>query len=151
IFYAVLDHEMTSAQERGLQIRAGYLAAAIRSGSQDTVTHDPLSQYYDPNGNVLVSSTALAGRRLLTEGEARQLEARGITRNLNLETSGNAEVRLLTRPLGVGFGLLAVGVSAEPVLSAQTRLIEIILISAPLLIAGVVLAGWRVVRAAMAP
>ncbi|HEX3826250.1 MAG TPA: ATP-binding protein [Sporichthyaceae bacterium] len=151
IFYVVLDHELTSAQERGLQIRAGYLAAALRSGSLDTVTHDPLAQYYDPSGNVLVSSTALAGRRLLNVDEARLLESRGITRNLDLETSGNGPVRLLTRPLGGGLGLLAVGVSAEPVVNAQDRLIEIILIAAPLLVAGVVLAGRRVVRAAMAP
>jgi signal transduction histidine kinase len=151
IFYAVLNQQLTSAQERGLQIRAGYLASAVHSGSLDTVTRDPLAQFYDPAGNVLVSSTALAGRRLLSVEEAKQLEGRGITRNLNLETSGNAPVRLFTRPLGGGLGLLAVGVSAEPVLNAQNRLILIISIAAPLLIALVVLAGWRVVRAAMAP
>jgi signal transduction histidine kinase len=151
IFYAVLEHQLTSAQERGLQIRAGYLAAAIQAGATQTVTRDPLAQYYGRDGNVLVSSADLASRRLLSVEEARSLEARGITRNLNLETSGNAPVRLFTRPLGSGLGLLAVGVSAEAVDNAQTRLIYILLIVAPLLLAGVVLAGWRAVRAALAP
>jgi signal transduction histidine kinase len=47
--------------------------------------------------------------------------------------------------------VLTVGVSADSVLKARTRMVQLILIAAPLLIAGVVLAGWRTVRAALAP
>ncbi|HZE66580.1 MAG TPA: ATP-binding protein [Sporichthyaceae bacterium] len=151
LFYALLDGQLTRAQERGLQVRADYLAAAIRGGNQESVQRDPLAQYYRPDGSVEVTSTSLGNQRLLSGDEAKRLVVSGLTRKLNLETAGAAPVRLLSRPLGDGRGVLTVGVSADSVLKARTRMVQLILIAAPLLIAGVVLAGWRTVRAALAP
>jgi signal transduction histidine kinase len=151
LFYTVLNGELTRAQERGLQIRSDYLIAAIRSGNVEAVTHDPLAQYYRTDGSVEVSSTSLTNQRLLSGNEATQLIERGITRKLNLETAGAGPVRLLSRPLGDGRGVLTVGVPADSVVRARTRLVQLVLVAAPLLTAGVVLAGWRTVRAALAP
>jgi signal transduction histidine kinase len=151
LFYTLLNGQLTRAQERGLQVRSDYLAAAIRSGNEQSVERDPLAQYYRVDGSVEASSTSLGNQRLLSGDEATRLVATGLTRTLNLETAGAAPVRLLSRPLGGGHGVLTVGVSADSVLNARRRMVQIILVSAPLLIAGVVVAGWRTVRAALAP
>jgi signal transduction histidine kinase len=151
LFYVLLNAQLTRAQERGLQIRSDYLAVAIRGGNVQAVTHDPLAQYYRPDGSVEVSSTSLTNQRLLGRAEATQLIERGATRQLNLETAGAGPVRLLSRPLGDGRGVLSVGVPADSVVNARHRLVQIIVIAAPLLIAAVVLAGRRTVRAAVAP
>jgi signal transduction histidine kinase len=151
LFYALLNAQLTRAQERGLQIRSDYLIAAIRGGNAQAVTHDPLAQYYRPDGSVEVSSSSLINQRLLSGDEATQLVDGGTTRQLNLETAGAGPVRLLSRSLGEGRGVLTVGVPADSVVNARRRLVQTILIAAPLLIAGVVLAGWRTVHAALAP
>jgi two-component system, OmpR family, sensor kinase len=151
LFYTLLDGQLTRAQERGLQVRWDYLAAAIGSGNVQSVERDPLAQYYRPDGSVADSSSSLGNQRLLSGDEAQRLVVSGLTRKLNLETAGAAPVRLLSRPLGDDRGVLTVGVSADSVIRARHRLVQMILITAPLLIAGVVLAGWRTVRAALAP
>lgn len=151
LFYAVLDRQLTQAQERGLKVRSTYLSAAIQAGNSQAVTRDPLAQLYGPSGEVVAGSTALSGRRLLGVEEAIRAERGGVTRLVSLETSGSEPIRLRSQPVGPGAGLLTVGVSAEPVAQAHNRLVALISIAGPLLIAFVVLAGWRSVRAALAP
>ncbi|MGQ0842921.1 MAG: sensor histidine kinase [Sporichthyaceae bacterium] len=151
LFYVLLDKQLTQAQERGLEVRANYLAAAVKAGNLQAVQRDPLAQLYGPAGEVLAESTSLSGRRLLGVAEAVRAERRGSTRPVNLESSGDAPVRLRSQPLGPGLGLLTVGVSAEPVERGHDRLVKLVLIAGPLLVAVVLLAGWAAVRAALAP
>jgi two-component system OmpR family sensor kinase len=149
VFYAVLDTQLKHAQEHGLDVRSDNLAAAIRSNEMDVVQRDPLAQYYGPQGDVLESSYSLGGRRLLGLAEARRLEARGSDHELDLEITGDSAVRLLSVP--VNGGLLTVGVSADPVVKARARLVEVLTVAAPLLMTVVAFAGWRTVHAALAP
>ncbi len=150
-FYVLLDRQLTQAQERGLEVRSDYLLAAIRAGNPQAVNRDPLAQLYGPAGEVITESTALADRRLLSVAEAVRAEGGGTTRLVNLETSGSATIRLSSRPVGAGGGVLTVGVSAEPVNHAHNRLVMSTSVAGPLLILIVVLAGWRSIRAALAP
>lgn len=149
VFYAVLDTQLKHAQEEGLSVRSDILSAAIRAGDMDVIERDPLAQYYGPRGDVVESSYSLGDRRLLSVVEARRLESRGSDHELDLETSGDSAVRLLSVPLNDG--LLTVGVSADPVVTARARLIEVLSVAAPLLMTVVAVAGWRTVHAALAP
>lgn len=151
LFSAMLDRQLNQAQERGLEVRSNYLAAAVRAGNVQAVTRDPLAQLYSRSGEVIAGSTALADRRLLSVEEAIRAEERGTTREVNLETAGSAPIRLLPEPLGPELGLLVVGVSAEPVRQAHNRLVRLTLLAGPLLMGLVLLASWRTVRAALAP
>ncbi|MGQ0464216.1 MAG: histidine kinase dimerization/phospho-acceptor domain-containing protein [Sporichthyaceae bacterium] len=151
LFFTLLDRQLTQAQERGLEVRSDYLAAAVRAGDTQAVARDPLAQLYGPKGEVVVGSTALVGRRLLGEAEAVRADQRGATRTVTLETAGTGPIRLWSVALGPDLGVLTVGVSAEPVERAHRRLVLLVLIAGPTMLALVLLAGWRAVRAALAP
>jgi two-component system, OmpR family, sensor kinase len=59
-------------------------------------------------------------------------------------------VRLLTLPVDEG-RVLTVGVSARPLQDARQRLLMVLLVAAPLLLAALGTGGWLVVRAALRP
>jgi two-component system OmpR family sensor kinase len=150
LLYVALDRQLTAALDADLQARSGDLAAALRAGDTRVVARDPLAQLYAADGTVLVGSPSLGGRRLLSADQVRGLQ-RETQQTLSLPPGSDTEaVRVLSRRLDPP-GVLAVGVSAEPLQAARERLLAVLLLAAPLLIGVLATAGWLVVRAALRP
>jgi signal transduction histidine kinase len=152
LLYVTLDRQLTTALDDDLRARSGDLAAALRTGDTSVVGRDPLAQVYAADGTVLASSPSLAGHRLLTADEVRNVrqvtvQARPVALGRRAATT---TVRLLSQPVEPP-GVLVVAVSAEPSQAARERLLAVLLIAAPLLVAALGAAGWLLVRAALRP
>ena len=155
LLYVALDRQLTAALDADLRSRGADLVAAVRAGDAGVVARDPLAQLYAADGAVLTGSPSLREHRLLAADEVRGL---GIDTPETIETrtlSSNggaapAEVRLLSLPVDTG-RVLAVGVSAGPLQDARQRLLMVLLVAAPPLLAALGTGGWLVVRAALRP
>ena len=155
LLYFALGRQLTTALDSDVHSRGADLVAAVRAGDAGVVARDPLAQLYAADGAVLASSPSLGERRLLTSDEVRGL---GVATSETIETqmiSSNgegtpAEVRLLVLPVDEG-RVLAVGVSAGPLQDARRRLLMVLLVAAPLLLAALGTGGWLLVRAALRP
>lgn len=155
LLYIVLERQLTAALDTDLRTRGADLVAAVRVGDAGVVAGDPLAQLYAANGAVLTGSPSLGERRLVAADEVRGF---GTGTPETIETStmpsdpgaAPVEVRLLILPVDAG-RVLAVGVSAGPLQDARQRLIMVLLVAAPLLLAALGTAGWLVVRAALRP
>lgn len=152
LLYVLLDRQLGDALDGGLEGRADDLAAASTARDLRPVERDPMAQLYNPDGAVVAGSISLTGDRLLDAGQVRATGAEALTtRTLVLDHGGDPDpVRLLTRRLPDG-RVLAVGVSVAPVEAARGRLLAVLLVAAPLLVAALSLGGWLAVRAALRP
>lgn len=152
LLYVALDRQLTVALDEDLGSRSEDLAAAVRAGETGVVSQDPLAQLYSTDGTILAGSPSLGPARLLSADEVRGIadESR-LTRSVARRTGPEPEsVRLLSRRLDPG-RVLTVGVSTEPLHASRQRLLEVLLLAAPLLVGVVAGGGWLVVRAALRP
>lgn len=152
LLYVTLGAQLATALDDDLQARSGDLAAALRSGDAAVVARDPLAQLYAADGTVLAGSPSLEGQRLLSADEVRALQREAYQTRSLARVSGDAgpTVRLLSRRLEPP-GVLAVGVSVEPLQAARQWLLAVLLGAAPLLLAALAGAGWLTIRAALRP
>jgi len=154
LLYAALDRQLTAALDADLRARGADLVAAVQAGDAGVIAQDPLAQLYTADGAVLTGSPSLGERRLLAADEVRgvgrtpeTIETRTLPSN---DGQAAADVRLLGLPVDAG-RVLAVGVSASPLEDARQRLLVVLLVAAPLLLAALGTGGWLVVRAALRP
>ncbi len=152
VLYVLLDRQLAAALDQDLTARSGDLAAAVAAGDVGVVARDPLAQLYAADGTVRVGSPSLGDHRLLTAEQVRRLDGDWLhTRALPSGRDGApATVRVLSRRLDTG-RVLSVGVSARPLQDARERLLALLLVAGPLLLALLAAAGWLVVRAALRP
>jgi two-component system OmpR family sensor kinase len=152
LLYVALDRQLTAALDADLRSRGADLVAAVQAGDDGVVARDPLAQLYAADGTVLTGSPALGDHRLLTADEVRGLPPTTIeTRTISSDAgAAPTDVRLLAQPVDEG-RVLTVGVSALPLRDARQRLLMVLLVAAPLLLAGLGTGGWLVVRAALRP
>ncbi|WP_232323956.1 sensor histidine kinase [Catenuloplanes japonicus] len=150
----VLDDQLSGAVGTDLYDRRDHLITALRDGSPHAVARDSLAQLYAADGTLISGSPALGRNRLLTPALAGAVSADtwldielpiGVGRTL-------VPVSVLAGPVGDGSGnVLAVATDAELIESAIDRQWLVLLLAAPVLIAGLVGAGWLLVRAALRP
>jgi signal transduction histidine kinase len=152
VLYVMLDRQLVAALDQDLTARSGDLAAAVTAGDVGVVARDPLAQLYGADGRVLVSSPSLDDHRLLTAEEARRLDGASLqTRSLPAGGDGvPVTVRVFSQRLDPS-RVLSVGVSAQPLQNARERLLALLLVAGPLLLAFLATAGWLMVRAALHP
>jgi two-component system, OmpR family, sensor kinase len=152
VLYLMLDRQLAAALDQDLTARSGDLAAAVAAGDVGVVARDPLAQLYASDGTVQVGSPSLGQSRLLPAAEVRRLEGQSLhTSELPYGSDGTRlAVRVFSQRLNNG-GVLSVGVSAEPLQKARERLLALLLVAGPLLLALLAGAGWLLVRAALRP
>lgn len=152
LLYVTLGQQLATALDTDLEARSDDLTTAVVAGELDGVARDPLAQLYATDGAVLVGSPSLVGRRLLSVEEVRDLAAQTIqTRSLPSDPGPeSAAVRVLSRRLDHA-RVLSVAVSAEPLQVIRRRLLEVLFLAVPVLVAVLGAAGWLVVRAALRP
>jgi two-component system, OmpR family, sensor kinase len=152
LLYVALDRQLTAALDADLRSRGADLVAAVQAGDDAVVARDPLAQLYAADGTVLAGSPSLGDRRLLAADEVRGLPPAPIeTRTISSDAgAAPTDVRLLALPVDEG-RVLTVGVSARPLQDARQRLLLVLLVAAPLLLAALGTGGWLVVRAALRP
>jgi two-component system OmpR family sensor kinase len=154
LLYVALDRQLTAALDADLRSRGADLVAAVQAGDDGVVARDPLAQLYAADGAVLTGSPSLGDRRLLAADEVRGLPPTTIeTRTISSDAgAAPTDVRLLALPVDEGRVLvLTVGVSVRPLQDARQRLLMVLLVAAPLLLAALGTGGWLVVRAALRP
>ena len=149
----VFSRQLSHSVDDGLRTRADDLAAAISQSGPTAVRREGLAEVYDRAGTVLASSrTDPAGPPLLPGGT--QVTCPGpdvVFRSATpLEGRRSRPLRVLARCLPDG-KVLAVAVSVEQERAAEHRLVEVMTLIAPLLLAGVAFTVWRAVRAALRP
>jgi two-component system, OmpR family, sensor kinase len=150
LLYLALDRQLTAALDADLRSRGADLVAAVQAGDDGVVARDPLAQLYAADGAVLAGSPSLGDRRLLAADEVRGLPPATIETRTISPGAGAAptDVRLLALPVDKG-RVLTVGVSARPLQDARQRLLLVLLVAAPLLLAALGTGGWLIVRAAL--
>jgi two-component system, OmpR family, sensor kinase len=152
LLYRTLDHQFAVAFDADLSARAHVLASAVRDGDRAVLAADPLTQLYAPDGTVIDGSAALDGRRLLTPAEVGHVGSRSL-RVLALpgaDGGGFARVRVLSQRLADG-QVLSVGVATGPLDDVRHRLLQVVVLAAPVLLAVLAFAGWLLVRATLRP
>ena len=152
LLYVALNRGFVAAFDADLTARADDLVAAVASGDLEVVAQDPLAQLYSAQGSVLAGSPSLGDRRLLPTGEVQRLDDQTLeTRALSRGADGDfTRVRLHSQRLDDG-RVLSVGVATDPLDGVRRRLLEVVLLAAPLLLGVLALGGWLVVRAALRP
>jgi two-component system OmpR family sensor kinase len=152
--FVVFSHQLDTAVDSSLRIRAGDLAAAISQSGPTVVRQEELSELYKIDGTVLASSeTVRAGSPLLpADADIRCPGSDVLVRSTaRLATSTTTRpLRVLARCLPDG-QVLAVAVSVEQQHDARDRLLLLLFVAAPVLLAGAALTLWRAVRAALRP
>ncbi|GIJ46851.1 two-component sensor histidine kinase [Virgisporangium aliadipatigenens] len=138
LLYLALDQRLRDSFDRDLVGRSDDLAAGVAAGDLAAVAADPLAQLYAADGAVLAGTP----RRLLTPEQVR-----AVTRP---ETADHGKLRIRSRPVDGG-RVLAVAVEADTADRVSTDLLLLLGFAAPLLVAGLAVAGWLVVRAALRP
>jgi signal transduction histidine kinase len=152
LLYTVLVGQLDTALDAGLAARGDDVAAAVRAGDTSVLESDPLAQLYGPDGNPLAGSPSLGERDpLLTPSQVRAVTAPVTTTvSLPVTSSGPAvPVRLLSQRVEPGGPVVAVGVSTQPIQAARQRLLTVLLVVAPLLVAALAAAAWLLVGAAL--
>jgi signal transduction histidine kinase len=152
LLYLLLDRQLSGVLDADLARRSDDLAAAVTAGDVDVVRADPLAQLYAADGSVLAGSPVLGDRPILDAGQVRRVGGAEPAAGTFAVAYGAAPapVRLLSHRIA-GDRVLTVGVPAGPVQAARDRLLVVLLVAAPLLVALVSTAGWLVVRAALRP
>ena len=151
LLYLAMDQQLSGTLDADLNGRSTDLAAALTAGDADVVARDPLAQLYTNDGRLLSSSAVLGDWRLLNAAEVRAVRHRTtIGRSVPAGSGGFQSVRLLSRRLGSD-QVLTVGVSEEPLKRARQRLLTLLLVTGPVLLGLLAVAGWLVVRAALRP
>jgi signal transduction histidine kinase len=152
LLYLALDHQFAVAFDADLTARANDLASAVRAGDRAVVAEDPYAQLYAADATLLASSPALDGTRLLTVAEVRRVGPRSLrTRMLPGHSgSGTTRIRVLSQRLQDG-RVLSVAVTTDPLDDVRRRLLQVVLIAAPVLLAVLALGGWLLVRAVLRP
>ncbi|MFD1507081.1 HAMP domain-containing protein [Georgenia yuyongxinii] len=151
LLYLILSRQLVTALDDDLRARSADLVAAVAAGDVEVVVRDPLAQLYGPEGAVIAGSAALGDSRLLSPDGVHRVRAEELrTRLLARGEEAPTAVRVLSQRVG-GDGVLSVAVSVEPLHEARRRLLEVLVLAAPLLVAVLAVAGWLVVRAALRP
>ncbi|WP_127127815.1 cell wall metabolism sensor histidine kinase WalK [Georgenia sp. SYP-B2076] len=152
LLYLILSRQLVTALDDDLRDRSGDLVAAVAAGDVEAVVRDPLAQLYGADGAVLTGSAALGDSRLLSPDGVRRVRAEVLrTRLLERgEDRALSAVRVFSQRVD-GTGVLSVAASVEPLHEARRRLLEVLVLAAPLLVAVLAIAGWLVVRAALRP
>jgi signal transduction histidine kinase len=111
-----------------------------------------MAQLYTADGEVLTGSPSLGDLRLLSADEVGRVDGETLGTRALIRTgdSGFTRVRLLTQQLDDN-RVLSVGVATDPLDGVRRRLLEVVLLAAPLLLGVLALGGWLVVRAALRP
>jgi signal transduction histidine kinase len=150
VLYLTLDHQFSVAFDADLTARANDLVSAVQAGQQAVVGEDPLAQLYAADGTVLDSSAALAGHRLLGRAEIARVDGRAFRTETLAGDPGVPRARVLAQRLDDG-RVLAVGVGTGPLDDVRRRLLQVVLLAAPVLLALLAFAGWLLVRTALRP
>ncbi len=152
--FVVFSHQLDAAVDNSLRIRAGELQTEISQLGPSEVEGEELAQLYGRDGAVLASAgTVRAGTSLLpADAEIRCPGGDVLLRSTIRLASGTRTrpVRVLAHCLPDG-KVLAVAVSVEQQRNALDRLLLLLLVVAPVLLAGVAVTLWRAVRAALRP
>jgi signal transduction histidine kinase len=155
LLFVAMDRQLTASLDSDLRSRGADLVAAVNAGDTGVVDRDPLAQLYAADGGVIAGSPSLRERRLLAVDEVRGVgaDAPAPIETRTLPSGGGVaptEVRLLALPVDGG-RVLGVGVSVGPLQDARQRLLVVLLVAAPLLLAALGTGGWLTVRAALRP
>jgi signal transduction histidine kinase len=150
--YVAIDRALLGAVDDGLRARSSDLEAILRDqDTGDFPTQDPFAQVLRADGSVIASSPPTsAGTPSLQFEELGALTSAAIERPV-AQLGGDA--RLLVRQLNVRGQILTlvVGVPLDQYRVTQQRLVLVLLIGGPILIATVALAGWVLAGAALRP
>jgi two-component system, OmpR family, sensor kinase len=150
----VLDDQLGNAVGADLYSRRDHLLTSLQAGDTAPVRHDSLAQLYAEDGTLITGSPLLARHRLLTPALAAALTDDTML-DIDLPIGAGrtvVPVSILAVPVDDGSGnVLAVATDAEIIEGATDRQWMVLLASAPVLIAGLVGAGWLLVRAALRP
>lgn len=153
LLYVAMDSQLRAALDAGLVERSHDLEAAVEAGDPEILSQDTLAQLYTSDGTLLAGSAHLGGRRLLSAQQVQAVTDEAFD-NQPLTPGAHGpqdELRLLSRPIESGDRVLTVGVSAQPAKTAQDRLLTMLFLAAPLLVALLTISGWLLVRATLRP
>ena len=155
LLFVALDRQLAAALDADLRSRGGDLANAVRAGDIAVVARDPMAQLYTADGALLAGSPTLGDRRLMSVDEVRRLTIDTIdtVEPGPLPSTGDGAappVRRLAERVDTG-RVLSVGVSEAPLNGARHRLLVVLLVAAPIVLAGLATGAWLVLRAALRP
>ncbi|HSR22463.1 MAG TPA: HAMP domain-containing sensor histidine kinase [Candidatus Eisenbacteria bacterium] len=153
VLYVALSAQLRVAIDNGLAVRADDLVAGLREGGMKVPSEDPLAQVYTPSGALLDSSISLFEPMLtpaqVTAAAHRQTHL-DVTDPRGREEDG---LRVLVRPVEIGgrHVVVAVAASQSPAEDARRRVLLVMALTTPVLVAVLALAGRLVLSAALRP
>jgi len=151
-----LRADLLATTDRGLQARADLLVQSVgppgtlapQSGLAEP--EEAFAQLLDPAGRVLDSSPGFGGPALLTPAELASVDAAGLRKTVEVRIEEWLPARLLAVPVGDG-RVLVVGGSIEDQQEAVARLVTLLAVSGPFVLALAAGVGWWVTGAALRP
>src|ERR1700754_4997950 len=140
-----LDRQLGASLDADLRSRGVDLSDAVRTADVSVVGRDPMAQLYTADGTLIAGSPALGDRRLMSVDEVRALDGDAIaTIELPIPTPTGEVASVPVERLAQRVDpdrVLSVGVSAAPLQDARQRLLVVLLVAAPLLLAGLAIGG----------
>jgi two-component system OmpR family sensor kinase len=150
---ALFSRLLDASVDNGLRARLGDLLSVVADNGPEAVKREALAELYD-NGRVVASSATVGSQaRLLSDPAKVTCPGPAVfsTKTVRLASSTTPRpVRVLAGCLPDG-RVVAVAVSLEPQRDARERLLVLLALTAPVLLALVALTVWRAVHAALRP
>ena len=149
---ALFTRQLNDSVRVGLEAQFTEVAALVPTGSTEAVSSEPFVQLFR-GGRLVASSSALGAGNPLVSGPTDVTCPTQVNRRQDVRVAARVEpmpLQVLAQCLPDG-QVLAVGVSVEPQVEARERLLALLAVAAPILLAMVAITVGRAVHAALAP